>query len=75
MLYYYKLTSCSNYNSVMRDHLCDRENYDSYRGIVSDIYYLMDSDYFFIAAIADEDTEYFRFEDGFRNVVEYIDKH
>lgn len=34
------LTSCSGYNSQMRNHLSDEKNYQSYRGIICDVYYL-----------------------------------
>lgn len=34
------LTSCSGFNPVMREHLCNRENYASYTGKIRDIYYL-----------------------------------
>ena len=156
------LTSCSGYNSIMRDHLSDKTNYDSYRGEVCDIYYLdadnnktslllsdevpkcdvvivltfddydtikkflgaepnpewaldkykfafditkennqilaengfydtvamntpieitasnyiyMDSNFFFIASVAYNETEYLNFENGIQNIQEYINEH
>ena len=156
------LTSCSGYNSIMRDHLSDKTNYNSYRGEICDIYYFdaenkktslllsdevpeccvvieltfddrdtikkflgaepnpewsldeykfvfditkennqilaengfydtvamntpieitassyiyMDSNFFFIAAVAYNETEYLNFEDGIQNIQEYINEH
>ncbi len=156
------LTSCSGYNSVMRNHLSDEANYSTYRGEISDIYYYdeehrkvsllpsdkipeydivmeltfedydtvatflggnpdpersldefkflfeitkennkiliengfydhvalntpidvttssfiyMDSDFFYIAAVTYNDTVYLQFEDGIRNIIEYINDH
>ena len=33
------LVSCSGYNIIMRDHLSDPENYQTYEAILTDIYY------------------------------------
>ena len=38
LVFLFLLTSCSGYNSVMRDHLSDEANYYSYRGKICDIY-------------------------------------
>ena len=38
------LTSCSGYNSKMRNHLRDDMNYHSYRGTICDIYYFDEDD-------------------------------
>ena len=156
------LTSCSRYNSIMRDHLSDKTNYNSYRGEICDIYYFdaenkktslllsdevpecdvlieltfddrdtvkkflgaepnpewsldeykftfditkennqilvtngfyeavdvntqieitassfiyMDSNFFFIAAVTYNESEYLRFEDGIQNIREYMNEH
>lgn len=156
------LVSCSGYNSLMREHLTDATNYNSYRGEICDIYYFdsenkkvsllssdgfsqynvvievtftdydtvkkflgaepnperalndfkfqfqitkennqlliangfydaiamnapiditssgliyMDSNFFFIAAITYNETEYLPFEDGIKNIEEYISAH
>ena len=36
------LTSCTGYNSIMRNHLCDKKNYHTYCGKLCDIYYFDD---------------------------------
>ena len=156
------LTSCSGYNSIMRDHLSDKINYNSYRGEICDIYYFdaenkksslllsdtvpgydvvieltfddydtvkkflgaepnpewsldeykfafditkennqilvengfydsvamntpieitascyiyMDSNFFFIASVAYNETEYLNFENGIQNIQEYMNEH
>ena len=161
-IFLFLMTSCSGYNSIMRDHLSDRTNYNSYRGEICDIYYFdaenikvsllstdeipecdvvieltfddrdtinkflgaepnpewsldeykftfditkennqilvengfydtvslntqieitassfiyMDSDFFFIAAVTYNETEYLHFEDGIQNIQEYINEH
>ena len=33
------LSSCSGYNARMRKHLCERNNYEVYHGVICDIYY------------------------------------
>ena len=156
------LTSCSGYNTQMRNHLSDEENYHSFCGIICDIYYFdaenkkvsllasdvipdcdvvveltfderdtikkflgsepnsewslaeykfafditkennqilvengfydtvvtntlieitassyiyMDSNFFFVAAVNYNETEYLCFEDGIKNIQEYINEH
>ena len=158
-VFLFLLTSCSGYNSIIRDHLSDEANYNSYHGEICDIYYFdannkkvsllstvenpncdvvieltfddcdvvrqflggnpnpewsldqytfsfditkennqilfenefydtvvtntlieltassfiyMDSDFFFVAAITYNDTEYLRLEDGIQNIQKYI---
>ena len=156
------LTSCSGYNTQMRNHLSDEANYHSFCGIICDIYYFdaenkkvsllasdvipdcdvvveltfderdtikkflgsepnsewslaeykfafditkennqilvengfydtvvtntlieitassyiyMDSNFFFVAAVNYNETEYLCFEDGIKNIQEYINEH
>lgn len=47
------LTSCSGYNSPMRDHLSDEQNYHTYRGILCDVYYL-DAEYNKVSVLSSE---------------------
>lgn len=35
----FMLTSCAGYNGIMREHLEDRDNYNTYKGEIVDIYY------------------------------------
>ena len=161
-IFLFLMTSCSGYNSIMRDHLSDQTNYSSYRGEICDIYYFdsennkvslrssdeipecdvviemtfddrdtitkflgadpnpvwtldkykfafditkennqilaqngfydtvamntsieiiassyiyMDSNFFFIAAVTYNETEYLNFDDGIQNIQEYINEH
>ena len=156
------LTSCSGYNSLMRNYLSDETNYHSFCGTICDVYYFdaennkvsllesdvipecdvvikltfddrdvirkflggepnpewsldeykfsfditkennqilvtngfyeavdmntqieitassfiyMDSDFFFIAAVTYNESEYLRFEDGIQNIREYMKEH
>lgn len=156
------LSACTGNNPIIRGHLTDRENYDSYSGVIRDIFYYdeenrkvsilssneipecnvfleltfedydtvkkflgadpnpewslskyqyvfeitdennqilvdngfysvvtsnssidisassyiyMDANYFYIAAITYDDTDYLCFADGFGNIVEYINDH
>ena len=33
------LSSCSGYNARMRKHLCEKNNYEVFHGVICDIYY------------------------------------
>ena len=162
LVFLFLLTSCSGYNSRMRNHLSDEANYHSFCGTICDVYYFdaennkvsllttdeipecdvvieltfddrnsikkflgsepnsewslaeckfvfditkennqilvengfydtvvtntlieitassyiyMDSNFFFVAAVNYNETEYLCFEDGIKNIQEYINEH
>ena len=53
-LFLFALTSCSGYNTQMREHLSNETNYHPYRGSICDVYYL-DADYKKISLLSTDD--------------------